>query len=135
MHQNLAAQFLISPGKLVDDPKPGHAPELTPEGIFHPTKLFKHYVSKQFGGRFLGIIETGAMPNSIFFHEGFALHGSYNTVNGQPASKGCIRMKVRDSENLFAWVTESIANKGINSVTIDIRHTEESYIATYRKQK
>lgn len=126
----------VSPGKLVDNPEPGKEPELTPEGKFHPTRMFEEYTSKQFGGKILGIFETGKMPFSIFFHKGFAIHGSRSTVNGKPASKGCVRQKVKDSKKVYRLVEAAIENTGLaSSVTIDIRHTESDYVAKYRVPK
>ncbi|NQZ01154.1 MAG: L,D-transpeptidase [Bdellovibrionales bacterium] len=131
--ENIVDTFRVSPGKLVDDPEPGKEPELTPEGIFHPQRLEKDWVSNQFGGKVLGIFETGKMPNSIFFHRGFAIHGSRSTVNGKPASKGCVRLRVGKSEMVFALVEAAIENtRRMTSITIDIRHTEEAYVRDFR---
>lgn len=131
-------QFTASVGKLIDNPERGKEPELTPEGVFYPTpgRLYEEYTSNQFGGRFLGIFETGGMPFSIFFHNGFAIHGSRSTVNGKPASKGCVRLRVRNAERLFRVVKAAIQNTGtVRSVRIEIRDTESNYVAAYRGPK
>ncbi len=128
-------QFTASVGKLIDNPERGKEPELTPEGVFYPSpgRLYEEYTSNQFGGRFLGIFETGGMPFSIFFHNGFAIHGSRSTVNGKPASKGCVRLRVRNAERLFKVVKAAIRNTGSHrSVRIEIRDTESNYVAVYR---
>jgi hypothetical protein len=131
---HLVEVYRTSPGMLIDNPEPGKEPELTPEGIFYPQRLEKDWVSNQFGGKVLGIFETGRMPNSIFFHRGFAIHGSYAGANGLPKSKGCLRLAVRHSDEVFAVVEAAIRNTGLTtSVTIDIRHTEQEYVRNYRQ--
>jgi hypothetical protein len=134
--ENFAATFTVSPGALIDNPKKGKEPELTPEGTFHPTRLERDYVSKQFGGKILGIFETGAMPYTIFFYNGFAIHGSAATVDGKPASKGCVRLRKANAKKLFDWVTAAINNSGSNkSVKIHIYHTESEAVKNYRREK
>jgi|GEM_PF-4975722 len=131
-----AATYTISPGALVDNPIPGKEPELTPEGVFHPTFLDANYVSKQFGGRFLGIWETGAMPYAIFFYKGFAIHGSASTVDGRPDSKGCVRLRKSNAKKVYEWVSAAIANTGSKkSVRIHVFHTESPEVAAFRRKK
>lgn len=45
------------------------------------------------------------MPWCMYFHGGFALHGSYE-VPGFNASHGCIRMFVPDAE----WLNQEFTN-------------------------
>jgi lipoprotein-anchoring transpeptidase ErfK/SrfK len=47
------------------------------------------------------------MPYCMFFHGGFALHGSYE-VPGYNASHGCIRLFVDDAE----WLNEEFTDIG-----------------------
>jgi len=51
------------------------------------------------------------MPHSIFFHGGYAIHGSYEINRlGGPASHGCIRLHPANAATLFALVkTEGMA--------------------------
>jgi lipoprotein-anchoring transpeptidase ErfK/SrfK len=45
------------------------------------------------------------MPYSIFFHGGFAIHGSYEISRlGGPASHGCVRLHPTNAAALFALV-------------------------------
>ena len=90
----------------------------------------------EFGSKVLGIFETGKMPHSIFFHRGFAIHGSKSTVNGKPASNGCVRIKPKNAKKVYQLVEAAIENSGqLNSVTIKIKHTESNYVKIYRKPK
>jgi hypothetical protein len=131
--KNAVVSFVISPGALELNPVQGKEAELTPEGVYHPTRINKDYVSKQHGGRILGIFETGGMPNSVFFYRGFAIHGSLKTVNGMPASKGCVRLKMRDSKRFFEWVSEATKNgTEMQNVIIDVRDTEAPEIRAYK---
>lgn len=52
------------------------------------------------------------MPYCMFFHRGFAMHGSYD-VPGYRASHGCIRLFTRDAE----W---------LNREFIDLRSAQRS---------
>jgi L,D-transpeptidase ErfK/SrfK len=47
------------------------------------------------------------MPYCMYFHGGFALHGSYE-VPGYNASHGCVRILVRDAE----WLNEDFTDLG-----------------------
>jgi lipoprotein-anchoring transpeptidase ErfK/SrfK len=45
------------------------------------------------------------MPHSIFFHGGYAIHGSYEIRRlGGPASHGCVRLHPVHAAALFALV-------------------------------
>jgi len=133
---NHTKRFLVSPGALTDKFKKGREPELTPEGTYHPDRMRKDYVSKQHGGKILGIWETGGMPHSIFFIDGFAIHGSAATVDGKPASKGCVRLKKPHAALLFKWVEAAMKNTGTKkSVTIHVHDTETKAVAEYRRKK
>jgi len=71
----------------------------TPSGNFQPFLLKPmHYSSKY---------ENAPMPNSIFFHGGYAIHATYDIKHlGRPASHGCIRLSPRDAKWLFQLVKE-----------------------------
>lgn len=46
---------------------------------------------------------NGNMYKPIYFHDGQAIHGSYN-VPPEPRSKGCARLLVEDQDALIAWL-------------------------------
>jgi len=53
------------------------------------------------------------MPYCMFFHQGYALHGS-NAVPNYNASHGCIRMKPTDAK----WLHENFVNVGTTRVKV-----------------
>ena len=71
----------------------------TPNGTYHPELLARRWFSHKYYG--------SPMPHSIFFHGGFAIHGSYETGRlGRAASHGCIRLHPAHAATLFALVQE-----------------------------
>jgi L,D-transpeptidase-like protein len=79
----------------------------TPSGTFHPQRLERTWFSKEY--------YNSPMPHSIFFHGGFAIHGSYEISQlGGPASHGCIRLHPDNAETLYALVQE----QGMGATTI-----------------
>ena len=72
---------------------------LTPEGIYQPYVLKKmHYSSKY---------ENAPMPNSIFFHGGYAIHATSDIDRlGSPASHGCVRLSPQNAKWLFRLVKD-----------------------------
>ena len=63
----------------------GRAGYGTPNGTYHPQRLAASWFSK--------LYYNSPMPHSIFFHGGYAIHGSYEINRlGGPASHGCIRL-------------------------------------------
>jgi len=58
------------------------------------------------------------MPYCMFFHGGFALHGSYD-VPGYHASHGCIRLFVNDAK----WLNESFT-RGEDSVPVIVKSSQ-----------
>ncbi|MDO9439670.1 MAG: L,D-transpeptidase, partial [Beijerinckiaceae bacterium] len=54
------------------------------------------------------------MPYSIFFHHGYAIHGS-NEVSrlGRPASHGCIRLSPQNAAVLFELVKRNVSDTRI----------------------
>lgn len=71
----------------------------TPVGDFKPYLLKKMHYSKKY--------DNAPMPNSIFFHGGYAIHATYDVKNlGRPASHGCIRLSPRDAKWLYQLVRE-----------------------------
>jgi lipoprotein-anchoring transpeptidase ErfK/SrfK len=69
----------------------------TPRGNYGVTRMAKVYFSKKY--------DNAPMPNSVFFHGGYAIHGS-NAVKslGRPASHGCVRLAPGNAEALYALV-------------------------------
>ncbi len=72
----------------------------TPDGVFYPTGFSPYHRSSRYGG--------SPMPYSIFFHGGYAIHGSYDIRNlGYPASHGCIRLHPEHAGTLYDLVRNS----------------------------
>jgi lipoprotein-anchoring transpeptidase ErfK/SrfK len=47
------------------------------------------------------------MPYAIFFHRGYAIHGTYELSRlGGPASHGCVRLHPQNAAILFSLVRE-----------------------------
>src|SRR5215468_2419438 len=62
----------------------------TPSGVYAPERLERMWFSRAY--------YDSPMPNAIFFHHGYAIHGSYDiTQLGGPASHGCIRLHPQDA--------------------------------------
>jgi lipoprotein-anchoring transpeptidase ErfK/SrfK len=58
------------------------------------------------------------MPHAIFFHGGFAIHGSYEIARlGGPASHGCVRLHPAAAAILFGLVRR----KGMRNTTIVVQ--------------
>lgn len=69
----------------------------TPAGTFRPQRMHRRYFSRKY--------DNSPMPYSIFFHGGYAIHGT-NDLNrlGRPASHGCIRLHPGNAARLFSLV-------------------------------
>lgn len=85
----------------------GRAGYGTPNGSYRPQWLARSWFSKKY--------YNSPMPYSIFFHGGFAIHGSYAISQlGGPASHGCVRLRPANAATLFALVQrEGVANTQI----------------------
>jgi lipoprotein-anchoring transpeptidase ErfK/SrfK len=71
----------------------------TPNGNYRPQWLARKWFSTKYHG--------SPMPYSIFFHHGFAIHGSYEiSYLGRPASHGCVRLHPDNAALLFALVQQ-----------------------------
>jgi lipoprotein-anchoring transpeptidase ErfK/SrfK len=69
----------------------------TPTGSYSVKRMSKVYYSRKY--------DNAPMPNSIFFHGGFAIHGTYHTrALGRPASHGCVRLAPGNAAALYALV-------------------------------
>ena len=95
----------------------------TPNGVYQPEWLARRWFST--------IYHHSPMPYSIFFHGGFAIHGSYETSRlGSPASHGCIRLNPAHAATLFALVEKEgtahteIVVTGSNTAARAARHRD-----------
>ena len=69
----------------------------TPSGVFHPQMMARRWFSRKY--------YNSPMPHAIFFHHGFAIHGTYELSRlGGPASHGCVRLHPSHAAVLFALV-------------------------------
>ncbi len=85
----------------------GRAGYGTPSGTYHPQRLAASWFSK--------LYYNSPMPYSIFFHGGYAIHGSYEINRlGGPASHGCIRLHPANAAALF----ELVKSEGMAATTI-----------------
>jgi len=71
----------------------------TPSGTYYPQRLARRWFSRKY--------YMSPMPYSIFFHKGYAIHGSYEIRRlGGPASHGCVRLHPANAATLFALVQQ-----------------------------
>ncbi len=83
-------QFDVSTGR------PGHA---TPTGTFRPQRMNQIWYSSKY--------ENAPMPWSIFFHGGYAIHGTTDVKHlGHVASHGCVRLDPRNAKLLYDLVKD-----------------------------
>jgi lipoprotein-anchoring transpeptidase ErfK/SrfK len=69
----------------------------TPTGSYRPTVLKRMWYSRKY--------DNSPMPHSIFFHGGYAIHGTnYIKRLGRPASHGCVRLHPANAQELFDLV-------------------------------
>jgi hypothetical protein len=86
----------------------------SPNGVYRPTRLERSWYSRKYGG---------AMPHSVFFRGGYAIHGTTAVgALGRPASHGCIRLHPANAAKLFALVKKHGAGQtriALNGVAPD----------------
>ena len=71
----------------------------TPTGSYRPIRMHKMWYSSKY--------ENSPMPYSIFFHGGYAIHGTGDLKNlGTVASHGCVRLHPDNAEKLFDLVKQ-----------------------------
>jgi lipoprotein-anchoring transpeptidase ErfK/SrfK len=69
----------------------------TPTGSFKPQWRARMWYSRQW--------DDAPMPHAIFFQNGVAIHGTYETRRlGRPASHGCVRLAPAHAATLYALV-------------------------------
>ena len=75
----------------------------TPSGVYKPQWLARKWRSKQYN--------NAPMPHSIFFHEGYAIHGTTEVAQlGKIASHGCVRLHPDNAAKLYELVQKHMAN-------------------------
>ena len=80
---------------------------ITPPGTYHPQMMARRWFSR--------LYYNSPMPYSIFFHGGYAIHGSYEVSRlGRPASHGCIRLHPANAAILYGIVER----EGMGATTI-----------------
>jgi len=68
-----------------------------PSGQYQPERLERTWYSRRY--------DWSPMPHAIFFHKGYAIHGTYVVSRlGRPASHGCVRLHPNHAAALFALV-------------------------------
>lgn len=71
----------------------------TPAGAYGVERMHKKYFSRKY--------DNAPMPYSIFFHGGYAIHGTTDIKRlGQIASHGCVRLHPENARELYALVKE-----------------------------
>lgn len=81
------------------DVSTGRAGYSTPTGRYEVTRMYRKYHSKKYDG--------APMPYSIFFHGGYAIHGTTDLKHlGTIASHGCVRLHPDNAQLLFDLVKQ-----------------------------
>jgi lipoprotein-anchoring transpeptidase ErfK/SrfK len=69
----------------------------TPTGTYKPIRMHERYYSRKY--------HNAPMPYSVFFHGGYAIHGTTEIRHlGHPASHGCVRLHPDNARQLFALI-------------------------------
>ena len=90
----------------VSTARPGYR---TPIGTYKPYVIEKMHYSK--------LYDYTPMPYSIFFHRGYAVHGTYEIGSlGRAVSHGCVRLTPNNAKLLF----DLISAYGLQNTTIEI---------------
>ncbi len=84
----------------------------TPSGTFH---VYRKDGADCKSNIFPVGVGGAPMPYCMFFHGGFAVHGSYHVVPGQNVSHGCVRVTPSDAE----WLTHNFMSIG---TTVIVKH-------------
>jgi hypothetical protein len=91
----------------------------TPNGVYAPQRLERNWFSTAY--------YNSPMPYSIFFHNGYAIHGSYAIDRlGGPASHGCVRLHPHHAALLFDLVQQEGPDETTIEVTDEARPDEPS---------
>jgi lipoprotein-anchoring transpeptidase ErfK/SrfK len=80
---------------------------ITPPGTYRPQMMARRWFSR--------LYYNSPMPYSIFFHGGYAIHGTYEISRlGGPASHGCVRLDPDHAAILF----DLVEREGMSRTTI-----------------
>ncbi|MEA1954679.1 MAG: L,D-transpeptidase family protein [Campylobacterota bacterium] len=81
----------------------------TPTGNYKPGYMTKMHYSKKY--------DNAAMPYSVFFKGGYAIHGTKNVKRlGRKASHGCIRLRTSNAKELYTLIKK--VGKGNSKIKI-----------------
>ncbi|OXT00330.1 hypothetical protein B7H23_09295 [Notoacmeibacter marinus] len=71
----------------------------TPRGTYSAKRMHRQWYSRKY--------DMSPMPHSIFFHGGYAIHGTGAVRSlGRPASHGCIRLHPSHAAKLYNWTRQ-----------------------------
>ncbi|CDX25943.1 ErfK/YbiS/YcfS/YnhG family protein [Mesorhizobium plurifarium] len=71
----------------------------TPRGSYRPQWTARMWYSRKY--------DNSPMPYSVFFHGGYAIHGTGAVRNlGRPASHGCVRLHPANAATFYTMVKE-----------------------------
>ena len=83
----------------------------TPAGSYRPIRFERKWYSRQY--------DWSPMPYSIFFHRGYALHGTYEKRQlGRAVSHGCVRLLPANAATLF-WLARKRGRADTRIVVTD----------------
>ena len=83
-----------------------------PSGAYRPQRFERKWHSRKY--------DWAPMPYSIFFHEGYAIHGTIHVSRlGNRASKGCVRLHPDKAAILFSLVQQN----GVDATRIVVAST------------
>lgn len=72
---------------------------VTPRGSWRPTRLSRMWYSSKY--------DNSPMPHSVFFHGGYAIHGTYAVRwLGAPVSHGCVRLAPANAAEFYSLVQQ-----------------------------
>lgn len=81
----------------------------TPPGVYRPYLLERMHYSR--------LYDYTPMPYSVFFHRGYAIHGTTEVRRlGRPVSHGCIRLRTDHARTLYGL----IRRHGLGATRIEI---------------
>jgi hypothetical protein len=93
----------------------------TPNGVYAPQRLERNWSSTAY--------YDSPMPFSIFFYNGYAIHGSYAIDRlGGPASHGCVRLHPHHAAILFDLVQQEGPSRTSIEITDQGRPAEPSLL-------
>jgi hypothetical protein len=82
----------------------GRASHPTPSGTFRPIRFEPDWYSHKY--------DNAPMPWSVFFHGGYAVHGTLEVSHlGRAASHGCVRLKPDEAHTLYSLIRREGAER------------------------